>query len=88
MKIFLIAFATSLIMLRFVLNTFYIYTVLFVIFQEVCGRRHHHVRVSSQPSLYLNEFTVKINGNNEVASAIARRNGFINLGQVNLICRK
>ena len=70
-------------MFRTFLHLFCLCAVSLFILEVTCGRRHHHRHIKEhRPNLYLNEFAVKINGNNEVASAIAKRNGFINLGQV------
>ena len=60
-------------------------TVLSSFLQRTNGRRHphnHHLTKDDKPELYLNEFAVRIDGNDVDAQAIASKYGLINLGKV------
>ena len=51
--------------------------------QAVRNRERHHY--SQQNKLFLNEFSVHINGNHRLATDIAQKHGFINKGQVRML---
>ena len=61
----------------------------------LCGRRHpnhhhhhKHAKQEERPNLYLNEFAIKIDGDDVDAQAIASKYGLINLGKVKIITYK
>ena len=54
-------------------------SVVSVVFVSLCAGR-----VSGWEQLFTNSWVVEVDGGREVADAVAKRHGFVNLGQVSL----